>query len=242
MMEILKKMAAKAENNTDLPGVTLAFLGDSVTQGCFELPERADGGFNNCHDRQHVYSAYVQQILSVLYPTVPVNIINAGVAGKDAVHGLARLERDVLSHGPDLTVVCFALNDSGNGEKGLGAYVDSLEQIFDSLRSAGSEIIFMTPNTMATHVSPLLKLPLFRELAEIFSRRQLEGGLDRYVEAAKNLCRSRSIPVCDCYAIWKKLEMSGVNTTELLANKLNHPTRQMHWMFAYELVRTMLEA
>ena len=61
------------------------------------------------------------------------------------------------------------------------------------------------------------------------------------MEAAKSLCRSRNIPVCDCYAIWKKLEMSGVNTTELLANKLNHPTRQMHWMFAYELVRTMLE-
>lgn len=239
-MEIVKKLAAKAANNEDFPGVTLAFLGDSVTQGCFELLERADVGFVNCHDRQNAYSAYVQQILSVLYPTVPVNIINGGVAGKDAVHGLARLQRDVLSHSPDLTVVCFALNDSGRGEEGLDVYIDSLGQIFDKLREAGSEIIFMTPNTMATHVSPLLKFPLFRELGEMFSRRQLEGGLDRYVEAAKTLCRGRSIPVCDCYAIWKQLEASGVDTTELLSNKLNHPTRQMHWLFAYELVKTMI--
>lgn len=241
-MKIIEKLAAKAANNEDFPGVTLAFLGDSVTQGCFELLERADYGFINCHDRQSAYSAGVRRILSVLYPTVPVNIINAGVAGKDASHGLARLERDVLSHGPDLTVVCFGLNDSGRGEAGLELYTDSLGKIFDALKEAGSEIIFLTPNTMATHVSPLLKLPLFRELGETFSRRQREGGLDRYIEAAKALCAGRDIPVCDCYAIWKRLEAAGVNTTELLSNKLNHPTREMHWLFAYELVKIMLEA
>ena len=218
-MQIMKKFAAKAASNDGAPAITLAFLGDSVTQGCFELIERADQGFNNCHDRQHVYHTHVQQILSVLYPTVPVNIINAGVAGKDAVHGLDRLQRDVLDHSPDLTVVCFGLNDCGWEEAGLSRYTEALGQIFDRLKEGGSEIIFMTPNTMATHVSPLLASPLFKDLAGKLARRQGDGVLDRYLEEAK-----------------------GVNTTELLANKLNHPTRQMHWLFAYELVRTMLEA
>ena len=241
-MQIMKKFAAKAASNEGAPAITLAFLGDSVTQGCFELIERADQGFNNCHDRQHVYHTHVQQILSVLYPTVPVNIINAGVAGKDAVHGLDRLQRDVLDHSPDLTVVCFGLNDCGWEEAGLSRYTEALGQIFDRLKEGGSEIIFMTPNTMATHVSPLLASPLFKDLAGKLARRQGEGVLDRYLEEAKALCCSRNIPVCDCYGKWKLLEANGVNTTELLANKLNHPTRQMHWLFAYELVRTMLEA
>ena len=242
MMQILKKFAAKAASNDSAPAITLAFLGDSVTQGCFELLERAEGGFNNCLDRQHVYHTYVQQILATLYPSVPVNVINAGVAGKDATHGLDRLERDVLSHSPDLTVVCFGLNDCGREEGGLAQYIAALEQIFARLQQAGSEVIFMTPNMMATHVSPRLTAPLFRTIAETVAKRQEAGVLDRYLDAAKALCRDKGIPVCDCYEKWKLLHAGGVDTTQLLANGINHPTRQMHWLFAYELMRTMLEA
>ena len=79
-MEIMKKFAQKAAANETHDAITLAFFGDSVTQGCFELLERTDGGFDNCHDRQHVYHTYLAQIFSVLYPTVPVNVINAGIA------------------------------------------------------------------------------------------------------------------------------------------------------------------
>ena len=47
-------------------------------------------------------------------------------------------------------------------------------------------------------------------------------------------------PVCDCYAQWKQLKAAGVNTTELLSNKLNHPTREMNWLFAVSLLRSIL--
>ena len=33
---------------------------------------------------------------------------------------------------------------------------------------------------------------------------------------------------------------NGVDVTELLANKINHPTREMNWLFAVSLVDTML--
>ena len=239
-MEIMKKFAAAAAAPYDTPGITLAFLGDSVTQGCFELAERADEGFRNCHDRSSVYHTRLSQILGVLYPAVTVNIINAGAAGKNAAHGLARLERDVLRHNPDLTVVCFGLNDCGEGAEGLPRYIQSLDAIFRQLAEHGSEIIFMTPNMMATQVSPLLTAPLFRNLAQTISARQNAGILDSYLDAARELCRSRGIPVCDCYQKWKQLAACGVDTTELLSNKLNHPTRPMHWLFATSLMETML--
>ena len=240
-MKIINKLSAKAGDNSFAPAVTLAFLGDSVTQGCFDLMVRFDTGFDNVHDRENAYPADVARILGVLYPTVPVNVINAGVAGKDAAHGLERLERDVLSHKPDLTVVCFGLNDCGKGEEGLERYTSALAQILDKIIASGSEVIFMTPNTMADTVSRRLTAPEIREIAKDVAARQQDGILDRYVAAAKEVCTAKNVPVCDCYAIWRILRSGGVNTTHLLANYINHPAKEMHWLFAYELVRTMFE-
>ena len=46
-------------------------------------------------------------------------------------------------------------------------------------------------------------------------------------------------PVCDCNALWTAMQTAGVDTDELLANRVNHPTPALHGMFAYELVKTM---
>ena len=239
-MKIIEKFVAKANDNAGNRTPVIAFLGDSVTQGYFEIIPASGGGFVNVPDGENVYHACLSRMLSLLYPTVPVNMINAGVAGMDATHGLSRIERDVLSYNPDLTVVCFGLNDCGNGDEGIEKYVASLEGIFRKLREAGSEIIFMTPNMMATKISPTLH-ESFIELAGKISERQISGIFDRYIDAARELCKEENIPVCDCYAKWKKLKESGVDITELLANKINHPVREMHNMFATALLETMME-
>lgn len=239
-MKIAQKLAQKAKDNWNAPTVTIAFLGDSVTQGCFELYRMEGDEYDTVFDKNSAYHTYVAKILSVLYPSVPVNIINAGVSGSSAPHGLERLERDVLRHHPDLTVVCFGLNDCGKKEDGLDNYINALKDIFDKLDASGSEILFMTPNMMATEVSSKMSDPLFRKIAEKISKLQNEGILDMYLESAKTLCKERNIPVCDCYAKWKAMSAAGVDVTELLANKINHPTREMNWLFATSLVEAML--
>jgi hypothetical protein len=70
---------------------------------------------------------------------------------------------------------------------------------------------------------------------------QLSGNLDYYLDAAKDIAKKHGIKVCDIYSKWKKLAECGVDTTELLSNKINHPTRQMNWLFANSLFDTMLE-
>ena len=239
-MQIAEKLAKKAKDNRQEAPVTIAFYGDSVTQGCFELYKVGEAGHQTIFDKTSVYHAKITQILSVLYPTVPVNIINAGISGNGAKGALKRLERDVLKFHPDLTVVCFGLNDSGGGLEGLQDYKDSLEQIFSQLEDVGSEIIFMTPNMMATEVSCHVTDPHFIAIAEDACKRQNEGLMDQYMQAAKEVCAQHGVRVCDCYEKWKALAASGVDVTELLANKINHPTREMHWLFAYSLVETML--
>ena len=91
-MRIIEKLAARARDNQGAPGVTIAFLGDSVTQGCFEVYVKNDGDIEAVYDPRHAYHRQVQDILAVLYPSVPVNIINAG--GYSCGIGEWRPERD----------------------------------------------------------------------------------------------------------------------------------------------------
>lgn len=240
-MKITKKLAQKAADNAHTEGVTIAFLGDSVTQGCFELYKKEGNVIETVFDKRHSYEAYVFDAFCVLYPTVTINIINAGISGDNAKSGAGRLERDALRHNPDLTVVCYGLNDCSIEEGSLDTYLSSLSNIFDQLKSNGSEIIFMTPNMMNTKISVHLKDKDYIDIANRTASLQNDGVFDLFIDEAKKLCIENNIPVCDCYAIWKNLHNCGVDTTELLANKINHPTREMNKLFAYELVKKIFE-
>jgi lysophospholipase L1-like esterase len=239
IMKIIEKMASKAADLYSCEGVTIAFLGDSVTQGCFEIYKLPNNGIETVFDKKNSYEMKLFDILATLYPNVPVNIINAGISGDNAPHGCERVARDVLRHQPDLTVVCYGLNDCGGGLGGISTYADALKGIFEQVLASGSELIFMTPNMMNTKVSPHLTEPVLVECAQAIARRQNDNVLDAYLNAAKAVCADMNVTVCDCYAIWKRMYECGVDTTELLANKINHPTREMNGMFAYELAKTM---
>ena len=242
-MEILRKMAQKARSNAGCEGVTVAFLGDSVTQGCFELYKKNDGSIETIFDKRNAYSQAFADMLSLLYPSVPVNILNAGISGDNAPNGLKRLERDVLRHEPDLVVVCYGLNDCGETVDSIARYTTALAKIFARVKAAGCELIFMTPNMMNTHLSPfLMKDADVVAIAEQTGRKQTGGMFDAHIEAARRLCRDMDVPVCDCYLLWKQLDANGVDTTELLSNKINHPTREMNRVFAYELIKTLFTA
>ena len=58
--------------------------------------------------------------------------------------------------------------------------------------------------------------------------------------AAVDTARECGVAVCDCYSKWKALDQLGLDTTGLLSNYINHPTRAMHEMFADELFRLIV--
>ena len=238
-MKIIEKLAAKEHDMYGKPPVTIAFLGDSVTHGCFEVYRVGENGLDTVFEAENSFSHKVKTILHTLFPRTQINVIGAGISGDNATGGLSRLERDVLPYHPDLTVVCFGLNDSCGGPDGLTRYHDSLTAIIEKLRAADSEVILMTPNTMCFHTSPHCRDPFFVRLAEQFAEIMHNGTLDRYMDAARAVARETDTPLCDVYRMWQIMEKAGVDTTELLANSLNHPTRELHWLFADELVKTM---
>ena len=241
-MKIVKLLEEKQKNLIASKPVTIAFLGDSVTQGCFECYLTSPTTLETVFDYKSAYSTRVREILNVLYPNVQINIINSGVSGDSAYVGLERLDRDVLSMNPDLVVVSYGLNDSASGIENIDKYADALRSIFDRLNKRGIEVIFLTQNYMNTTISPHLKEELFIKLAERFKNEiQDNGTLKAFFGKAKTVCKECGVKVCDIYNVWEKMESAGVCVTELLANKLNHPIREMHYYIAIKLIEKMLE-
>lgn len=236
IIEVLKK---KANDNPGTRQPVIAFLGDSVTQGCFEVYWKNDK-MQVVFDSLSGYPQKVKEILAFLYPQSPVSIVNAGINGGSAPRGYERLERDVLAFKPDLLVVCFGLNDSNSGPEGIATYKTALKQIFNKAKEENVEVIFMTPNMLNTDSSNVSEGELLENLAVTFAERQNTGVFDAYMEAAREACKEENVQLCDCYAMWKAMCECGVDTTRLLSNGLNHPVREMHYLFAWQLVQTMM--
>lgn len=239
------KIAEKIAEHVKEPGrhrpIVLGVLGDSVTQGCFELYKTGKESMETEFRSFQAYHNKLKRMLEEVFPSVPISVINAGISGDNARGGLERMERDLLPFSPDLAVVCFGLNDVGNGMEGLESYEAALEGIFRKLEEAGIETIFMTPNMMGTQVSAEVEDPFLRSVVEEITARQNDGTMDAYMERAREVCGRNRIPVCDCYKKWKAMERCGADVTRLLANRVNHPIEQMHWLFAVSLFEMILE-
>lgn len=242
-MKVLEKLACKNNNAFECAPVTIGFLGDSVTNGCFEVPpamtEQGERGFDVVYDPEQGYPARLRRMLFGLYPKAQINIINAGISGDSAPGGLARMERDLIPYHPDLTVVCYGLNDSGRGEDGILRYHDALVSIIKRLRDTGSEIIVMTPQPICARVHTQLRGEELRGMAAILSEKFASGIFDRYMQAARAAAKETGVPLCDVYAKWMAMHENGVDITGLLSNYLNHPAREMHDLFAWSLMDTI---
>lgn len=240
-MNLLERLVEKTKDKTHPQGVCLAFLGDSVTQGCFEIYKDETGRILPVTEATSAYAQLLFHRLCARYPDTPFHIINAGRSGDRAPGALKRLQRDVLSFHPDLTVVCLGLNDCDDRADSVDTYCAALKEIFTALHEGGSEVIFMTPNTMSFYVSEVLTDPDIIAVAARKTALQTSGCFDRHIEAAIALCRNMGVRVCDCYAQWQAMQRAGTDVTALLSNAINHPTRELHALFADALMKTLLQ-
>lgn len=222
-MRVKDKLSMTKEELIENGPITIVALGDSVTHGVLM------GSISF----ETVYWNRLKQRIAAInapYSYVPINVINAGIEGTTATIALKRLDKQVLAHNPDLVIVCFGLNDCGGP---LEDYLSSLRTIFERCRDHGADVIFLTPNMMCTYVADDTALFL-REVAASCAEAQNSGRMDRYIDAARTMAEEMGVPVCDCYAKWKKLNETQ-DTTMLLSNRVNHPTAEMHQLFSDSL-------
>ena len=241
MMEFAKKLEQKSKDLKGQPSPTIAVIGDSITQGCFEVYATGPNSLETVFEPEKAYGVRLKELLHILYPNVPIQLIPAGISGDSAAGGVKRLERDVLRFHPDLTVVAFGTNDAaGNGVEGIASYGENLRYMFRELKKDGGEVIFLTQVFMNTKTSPHLKEELFLKLAEQFAKVQNSGLLKAYYEEGKRVAREEGVLVCDLYSVWEAMANAGVDTTALLSNHLNHPFREYHYYIAIKLLEMIL--
>ena len=214
-MKIKERFLKELDELKENGPITIVAFGDSVTHGAFGEGEI---------DHESVYHNRLRQKMNQKHAYMPVNVINAGIGGFTAKESIGRIEKQVLSHNPDLVIVCFGLNDV-NGE--LDDYTNSLQ------------LIFMTPNMMNTRVDEDTA-PHLVEYATHIAEVQNGGRMDLYIEHAISLAKEMGVPVCDCYGEWKKLSKTQ-DVTKLLANRINHPKKEMHELFANKLFEMIFE-
>ncbi|MEE1239488.1 MAG: GDSL-type esterase/lipase family protein [Acutalibacteraceae bacterium] len=226
-MKITDKINMDKEGLIENGPITIVVLGDSVTHGAVTGDEI---------NYETVYWNRLKKKINNVRNYVPVNVINAGIGGTTARESLGRMERDVFSHNPDLVIVCYGLNDV-NGS--LESYISSLKTIFEECNNRGIQAIFMTPNMLNTYVAEDTYEGVL-DYAKKTAEMQNNGKMDNFMNAACQLANSMGVGVCDCYSQWKEMSKTQ-DTTMLLANRINHPTREMHELFADSLFRLIFK-
>lgn len=221
-MKISEKINLDYNGLVEHGPITIVAFGDSVTHG-------AVGGGEPIN-YETVYWNRLKKKINAVRNYVPVNVINAGIGGITAAGSLSRMEKQVFSHNPDLVIVCFGLNDVNCP---LEEYLASLEKIFKRSLESGAETIFMTPNMLNTKVADDTDSSL-KEYAQKTAQMQNGGRMDTYMSEACALAQKIGVDVCDCYSKWKKLSETE-DITLLLANRINHPIKEMHELFAQSL-------
>ena len=225
-MKIKEKIQLGLEGLIEHGPINIVAFGDSVTHGAFGAGQI---------DYEAVYWNVLKKKLNEYRNYVPVNVINAGIGGITAEASIKRIDSQVLNHNPDLVIVCLGLNDV-NGP--YETYISALKEIFERC-SAVTDVIFMTPNMLNTSVSEDTE-EKYKEYSKKTAEMQNSGRMDKYIYGAAELAKEMGITVCDCYSEWKKLSETQ-DITMLLDNRINHPTREMHGLFADMLFKTILD-
>jgi len=223
-MTIKEKLHLDKEGLIEHGPINIVIFGDSVSHGAL----------NGTIDYENVYWNLLKRKFNAYRDYTPVNMINASIGGTTASASVARLEKQVLIHEPDLVIVCFGLNDVN---RELKDYIEALRYIFKRCQEKNIDLILLTPNMLNTYVAEDTPKQYW-DYAFKTAEMQNEGRMDEFVYSAVALAKEMNVTVCDCYSKWKKIAETE-DTTMMLANRINHPTSAMHKMFAdalYELI------
>ena len=203
--------------------VTIVFLGDSITA---QKAEDMHDGQGSYVDRFAKYlearyagsKVVVTPKETVVAPAAKrVVIVKAGIGGNDSGQGLARMDKDVMSHKPDLVVIMFGVNDENKKGDGNvvppGEYRANFEKMIEKVRRAGGQLILMTTSMKNT--------------GWVGTR----GNLNEYAAVIRDLAKKDNLCCVDNFAAWENLPKRGYYYMIYLGTCINHPVDLGHQLF-----------
>ena len=147
-------------------GETIVFLGDSITEA-----GAGDSG----------YITLFRHALEKSRPGSGIRIVGAGISGHKVPDLEARLDRDVLSHKPDVVVIYIGINDVWHSENGRGTdagrYELGLKNLIRRCRDAGARVVLAAPSVIGEKPDGSNRLDgMLHQYADISRRTAAEGG------------------------------------------------------------------
>ena len=183
-----------------------------------------------------VASEQMQTFLSVRHERG--RVFNAGVRGNHTDLALARFERDVLSHDPDLVFIMFGTNDAAiDVSEGkttprvpLERYLANLSAMTAALRERNSIPVLMTPlpMTMTGNLRPLYDFPPYSE-------RGFNVLLEEYVGALRELAARQSVGLIDHFTAFTREFPSSAALEAILPDGM-HPGQAGHDRIARPMI------
>jgi len=157
---------------------------------------------------------------------IHAEVVNAGIGNTTTRDAVARIDRDVRVHHPDLVVVQFGINDSwidadeGRTQPRLtrAEYRNNLRKIIHTLESDGARLVLMTPNPMRWadphYIEAFEQHP---GLLDTHAVRGLNGLLDLYAQDARDVAHTEHVALVDVFAAFESYDkVPGQSINELL--------------------------
>ncbi|MFO0427428.1 MAG: GDSL-type esterase/lipase family protein [Planctomyces sp.] len=139
---------------------TIVFLGDSITQA-----GDAEGG----------YVDLFRKAIQLRRPDSGIKVIGAGISGNRVPDIQKRLDKDVLSHHPNIVVIYIGINDVWHSLNGKGTstadYEAGLRDVIGRCQTAGARVIVATPSVIGEKTDGTNKLDAMLEEYSEISRR-----------------------------------------------------------------------
>ncbi len=145
--------------------------------------------------RAHTYPARLEQELRSTWPKADVRVFNAGVGGQLASHMVARIDKDVAGHKPQLVIWQTGVNDAIRGVP-IEEYKKLLRTGLERFRAMGADVVLIDQQFY----------PSFKKLKN--------GPL--YMAAMRDVAGQFRVPVMQRFAIMQHLIASAQFTTATL--------------------------
>lgn len=155
-------------------GETIAFLGDSITQG-----GAGKGG----------YCRLIDDKITKDHPELGVKIVYAGISGHKVPDLQKRLDRDVISKKPTVVFIYIGINDVWHSQNGRGTpkdkYEAGLNDIIQRIKAAGAVVVLATPSVIGEKTD---------------GSNKFDKMLDEYSAISRKVAAEHKLTMCDLRA------------------------------------------
>lgn len=221
--------------------ICIVAFGDSVTEGTPHV-----------HPDETFPRVLERRLNARFHPKTHFQVVNAGVGGENTAEGIARIQTDVLDHGPQIVIVEFGLNDVRyEPEKTIPVpqFVENLGRIAAMVMDIGAQVVLTTPNPIINERHPYsLETDYYEEWGGC------NQALEEYAEGVREAGRIIPARVCDIYEAFveKAIEAEFRGETGDYRDLLSlqpyissedgvHPTTTGQFLIAQELYKTLLD-